>query len=67
MYDPVQVVQNVECFKIKYTDDTVIVGLLDDSDDTNGDNSYVQEIDPFAIWCRNNILDLNVLIHLMPI
>ena len=59
--------QNEDCFGIKYADNTVIVGLLDDSDDTNGDNCYVQAIDPFAIWCRNNILDFNVLIHLMPI
>ena len=38
----------------------VIVGLLDDGDVTNGDNCYVQEIVLFAVWCRNNFLDLNV-------
>jgi hypothetical protein len=51
---------NDKCTIVKYADDTVIVGLLDDSDDTNGNNCYIQEIDLFAEWCRNNFLDLNV-------
>ena len=44
----------------KYGDDTVIVPLFDDSDDTNGDNCYVHEIDLFVLWCRNNFLHLHV-------
>ena len=46
--------------KILEPNTSMIFLLLDDSDDTYGDNCYVQGINIFAVWCRNNFLDLNV-------
>ena len=43
---------------IKYADDTVIIGLLDD--EQRSLDMYFSEIDSFAKWCNDNFLDLNV-------
>jgi hypothetical protein len=45
---------------IKYADDTVIVGLLDDSDAKENDLKYRKEIELFVDWCEKNFLILNV-------
>ena len=46
------------CRILKYADDTVIIGLLNDN--VENFNNYVLEIDDFTKWCDNNFLDLNV-------
>ena len=48
-----------QCKIIKYADDTVIIGLLSDRDETN-DNCYLDEVSKFSDWCKDNYLDLNV-------
>ena len=50
---------NERCTIIKYADDTVIIGLLDQKDDLD-DNFYTAEVDHFCTWCQDNFLDLNV-------
>ena len=50
---------NDRCIIIKYADDTVIIGLLNDKDNPD-DNCYFNEITSFAQWCKDNYLDLNV-------
>ena len=46
------------CFILKYADDTVIVGLLDDNPEN--ERKYRQEIDSYVQWCKENYLNLNV-------
>ena len=41
---------------LKYADDTVIIGLLSNNDET----SYRQEVMKFCKWCDDNYLNLNV-------
>jgi hypothetical protein len=41
---------------IKYADDTVIVGLIENDDNTE----YVKCIDFVSNWCKLNFLDLNI-------
>ena len=41
---------------IKYADDTTVVGLVQN----NEENTYREEVQLFANWCRNNNLVLNV-------
>lgn len=41
---------------LKYADDTVIVGLLTNNDDS----TYQEEVKKFCDWCDNNFLNLNV-------
>ena len=48
------------CFIMKYADNTVIVGLLNDDDAAEGDRKYRMEIEDFVTWCGNNFLNLNV-------
>ena len=43
---------------MKYADDTVIIGLLDDDDESK--QEYRSEIDSFVTWCKDNYLNLNV-------
>ena len=43
---------------MKYADDTVIVGLLDDNE--NSEQNYRSEIESFVKWCEENFLNLNV-------
>ena len=49
-----------KCITLKYADDTVIIGLLDKRT-LEADNSlYVNNINWFHDWCKQNFLDLNV-------
>ena len=41
---------------IKFADDTTVVGLITDNDETG----YREEVRDLAIWCQNNNLSLNV-------
>lgn len=45
-----------EHLTIKFADDTAIVGLILDSDETN----YRAWVDQFADWCRSSYLHLNI-------
>ena len=49
-----------KCFILKYADDTVIVGLLDDDDAKDDDEQFRNEIQSFVQWCEENYLILNV-------
>ena len=40
---------------LKYADDTVIYGLIDNNDE----NNYRQSIQDFSVWCKDNYLELN--------
>ena len=44
------------CIVEKYADDTALVGLIMNDDDS----SYLQETDSFVDWCDANFLELNV-------
>lgn len=46
------------CRIMKYADDTVIVGLLNDDDES--EQEYRNEIESFVTWCQENFLNLNV-------
>jgi hypothetical protein len=39
---------------IKYSDDTALQDL------SNSDTAYLQEVDKFTTWCKDNYLDLNM-------
>ena len=41
---------------IKFADDTTVVGLITDKDET----AYREEVRDLAGWCQNNNLSLNV-------
>ena len=41
---------------IKFAEDTAVVGLLTDNDET----AYRQEVRELAVWCQDNNLSLNV-------
>ena len=41
---------------IKFADDTTVVGLITDNDET----AYREEVRDLAGWCQNNNLSLNV-------
>jgi hypothetical protein len=41
---------------IKFADDTTVVGLITDNDET----AYREEVRDLALWCQNNNLSLNV-------
>uniref|UniRef100_A0A674EM76 non-specific serine/threonine protein kinase n=1 Tax=Salmo trutta TaxID=8032 RepID=A0A674EM76_SALTR len=42
---------------IKFADDTTVVGLITDSDET----AYREEVRELAVWCQDNNLSLNVI------
>ena len=42
---------------IKFTDDTTVVGLITDKDET----AYREEVRDLAVWCQDNNLSLNVI------
>jgi hypothetical protein len=42
---------------IKFADDTTVVGLITDNDET----AYREEVRDLALWCQNNNLSLNVI------
>ena len=42
---------------IKFTDDTTVVGLITDNDET----AYMEEVRDLAVWCQDNNLSLNVI------
>ena len=42
---------------IKFADDTTVVGLITDNDET----AYWEEIRDLAVWCKGNNLSLNVI------
>ncbi|XP_071244827.1 chromodomain-helicase-DNA-binding protein 4-like isoform X2 [Salvelinus alpinus] len=42
---------------IKFADDTSVVGLITDNDET----AYREEVRDLAVWCQNNNLSLNVI------
>ena len=44
------------CHLIKYADDTVIVGLISDNDETD----YIKQISEVVQWCSSHNLLLNV-------
>ena len=44
------------CTMVKYADDTVLTGLIKE----NNFEEYVQEVNTFVDWCKNNFLILNV-------
>ena len=46
------------CFIVKYADDTVIVGLLDDNPEN--ERNYRSVIESLVKWCSENYLNLNV-------
>jgi hypothetical protein len=41
---------------IKFADDTTVVGLVIDNDET----AYREEVRDLAVWCQDNNLSLNV-------
>jgi hypothetical protein len=41
---------------IKFADDTTVVGLITDNDETD----YSEEVRDLAVWCQDNNLSLNV-------
>ena len=41
---------------IKFADDTIVVGLITDNDET----AYREEVRDLAVWCQDNNLSLNV-------
>ena len=41
---------------IKFAEDTTVVGLITDNDET----AYREEVRDLAVWCQNNNLSLNV-------
>ena len=41
---------------IKFADDTTVVGLITNNDDT----AYREKVRELAVWCQNNNLSLNV-------
>jgi hypothetical protein len=41
---------------IKFADDTTVVGLITDNDET----AYREEVRDLSEWCQNNNLSLNV-------
>ena len=41
---------------IKFADDTIVVGLITDNDET----AYREKVRALAGWCQNNILSLNL-------
>jgi len=46
---------STSCKIIKYADDTVVIGLIND----NNEDEYRQTINYVTNWCTNNYLDLN--------
>ena len=46
------------CMIMKYADDTIILGLLNDDEDS--EKNYRSEIASFVNWCKDNFLNLNV-------
>ena len=42
---------------IKFADDTTVVGLITDNDDT----AYREQVRDLAVWCQDNNLSLNVI------
>ena len=42
---------------IKFADDTTVVGLITDNDET----ALWEDVRDLAVWCQNNILSLNVI------
>jgi hypothetical protein len=42
---------------IKFADDTTVVGLITDNDET----AYREEVRDLVVWCQNNNLSLNVI------
>jgi hypothetical protein len=42
---------------IKFADDTTVVGLIHDNDET----VYMEEVRDLAVWCQDNNLSLNVI------
>ena len=42
---------------IKFADDTMVVGLITDNDET----TYREEVRDLAVWCQDNNLSLNVI------
>ena len=42
---------------IKFADDTTVVGLITDNDET----AYREEVRDLAVWCQDNNLSLNVI------
>ncbi len=59
LYTSDKLANSDNCFIVKYADDTIIVGLLDENDE-NCENEYRKEIDNFVEWCNDNFLNLNV-------
>ena len=43
-------------FLVKFADDTTIVGLISDSDES----AYREEVDTLTSWCEDNNLSLNI-------
>ena len=41
---------------IKFADDTTVVGLISDNDET----AYREEVRELALWCKDNNLSLSV-------
>ena len=41
---------------IKFTDNTTVVGLITDNDET----AYREEVRELAVWCQDHNLSLNV-------
>ena len=41
---------------IKFADDTTVVGLITDNDET----AYRKEVRELAVWCQDNNLSLNL-------
>ena len=47
---------NGECLILRYADDTIIVGLIHNDDET----MYRNTVEYVHKWCNDNYLDLNV-------
>ena len=56
MYTNDMCLNSPDCKIIKYADDTVILGLVKDNDDSD----YLETVSYVADWCKDNCLDLNV-------
>ena len=48
--------QSSNCTLLKYADDKVFIGKIVNDDDS----SYVEQVNDFVEWCKNNHLILNV-------
>ncbi len=54
--DPHLLSPHSSTFIIKFADDTVVLGLISNNDET----AYLDEVERLTSWCQDNCLSLNV-------